>query len=73
MLLPPRNIVQLYLKQKYLFTEPTFMELTNAPEIFVKNSYIGFNENLANASVTDTTSRTDGQTWPPHQVLSFVS
>ena len=49
------------------------MKLTTAPEIFVKNSYIGFQENLANAFVTDTTSRTDGRTWPAHQVLSFVS
>jgi len=49
------------------------MKLTTAPEIFVKNSYIVFLENLVNAFVTHTTSRTDGQTWPPHQALSFVS
>ena len=58
---------------KIPFTELIFMKLTTAPEIFVKNSYIGFHENLAKAFVTDTMSRTDGQTWPPHQVLSFVS
>jgi len=49
------------------------MKLTTAPEIFVKNSYIRFRENLANAFVTDTTSRTDGRTWAPHQMLSFIS
>jgi len=38
------------------------MKLTTAPEVFVKNSYIRFYENLTNAFVTDTTSRTDGQT-----------
>jgi hypothetical protein len=49
------------------------MKLTTATKIFVKNSYIEFHKNLANCFVTDTTSRTDGRTWPPHQELSFVS
>jgi len=49
------------------------MKLTTASEIFVKNSYIGFHENLVNAFVNDTTPRTDGRTWRPHQVLSCVS
>jgi len=51
------------------FTSPIFMKLKYDQQLFVKNSYNKFLENLNNSLVPDTGSWIGEQTWSPQKAL----
>jgi len=55
------------------FTMLIFTKLTPARQLFVKNCYTIFHENMTNGLVSDTRSQSERWTWSPHKMFFFIS